>query len=217
MELKDRLRLARKAAKLSQAQVAESVKISQATYSELERGITKSTGKIVQIAQTMGVNVDWLATGKGQMHSTHQGTESDNLKPVRPARYAPVLNYVQAGQFTEVCADCYDDYLPVMGNYGGDDVYWLEIEGRSMENDFMSGEKVLINASRQPSPGNFVVARKMGENSATLKKYRPKGFDINGMEYCHLVPSNPEFPIIDSRFEPFEILGVAVERNQKLV
>lgn len=64
---------------------------------------------------------------------------------------------------------------------------------------------------------NYVAALEHDKNNATFKKYRPKGFDDNGVEYWHLVPSNDEYPIIDSRYQPFDVLGVAVERNQSLV
>lgn len=216
MELKDRLKYARKQAGLTQADTAKHIGMAQGSYSELERGKSQSTAKIVQIAELFSVNPHWLATGEG---SPALGKKDDQqLKRINPARFAPVINMVQAGKFAEVGQDSYDDELPVMGDYPESDVlYWLELDGNSMNNDFFSGDLVLINASRQPAPGNFVVAVKLNENSATFKKYRPKGFDENGVEYWQLIPSNPEYPIIDSRFEPFEVTGVAVERTQKLV
>lgn len=216
MELKDRLKQARKQAGLTQADTARRVGLAQGTYSALERGESKSTAKVVQIAELFGVNPHWLATGEGT--PTQPKKDDQQLKQVNPTRFAPVINMVQAGNFTEVGHDCYSEELPVMGDYPEDDVlYWLELDGNSMKNDFFAGDLVLINASRQPAPGNFVVAVKLNENAATFKKYRPKGFDENGVEYWHLIPSNPEYPIIDSRFEPFEVTGVAVERIQKLV
>ncbi|WP_227526006.1 hypothetical protein [Psychrobacter sp. FDAARGOS_221] len=36
------------------------------------------------------------------------------------------------------------------------------------------------------------------------------------IEYCELVPSNPDFPIIDSRHAHFEICDVAIEHKKKL-
>ncbi len=86
-----------------------------------------------------------------------------------------------------------------------------------MRPDFDDGEYVLINRDLQPVAGDFVAAIKDGENQATFKKYRPKGFDTNGVEYWQLIPSNDEFPIIDSRFEPFQVIGVGVEHNKMLV
>lgn len=68
MELKDRLKLARKNAGITQAQVAEAITgLSQPAYSELERGISKSTSKIVELASLYEVNPEWLSSGTGEM------------------------------------------------------------------------------------------------------------------------------------------------------
>ena len=56
MELKDRLKLARKNAGMTQAQVAEAITgLSQPAYSELEWGVSKSTSKIVELASLLAV------------------------------------------------------------------------------------------------------------------------------------------------------------------
>lgn len=72
MELKERLKLARKNKGMTQTEVADKSGLTQATYSQLERGIFKSTGRIVAIANTLQVNIEWLATGEGQMLTNRQ-------------------------------------------------------------------------------------------------------------------------------------------------
>lgn len=66
-ELKDRLKYARKNANITQAEIAKNIGITQASYSEIERGLVKSSGKIVELAQILKVNPHWLATGQGEM------------------------------------------------------------------------------------------------------------------------------------------------------
>lgn len=66
-ELKDRLKTARKNAKMTQAQLAKAVPISQGTISDLESGRNKGTASLVKIAQALKVNAHWLATGEGEM------------------------------------------------------------------------------------------------------------------------------------------------------
>ena len=83
--------------------------------------------------------------------------------------------------------------------------------------DFKPGDMIMIDPDVNPSAGDFVIAIKDGERSATFKKYRPKGFDdTTGKEYYHLVPTNPDFPVIDSRYVDFDICGVAIEQKTKL-
>ncbi|WP_323842919.1 XRE family transcriptional regulator [Moraxella sp. Pampa] len=83
MELKDRLKYARKQTDLTQANVAKAVGITQASYSELERGLVKSSGKIVEIAKVLKVNPSWLATGEEEMNASVLVTNiSPNFEPV---------------------------------------------------------------------------------------------------------------------------------------
>ncbi len=144
--------------------------------------------------------------------------DGDNFKivPMDKVRRVPVLNYVQAGEFCEYFDDAIADMFEVIiGDYPPH-VHWVIIEGLSMTPDFNPGDLILVDPDTQPSPGDYVVAKKAGENAVTFKKWRPRGFDDDGVEYCELVPLNPDFPIIDSRHTPFTICGVAVEHKKKL-
>ena len=55
MELKDRLKYARKKAGLTQVELAERAGLKQASISEIERGLTRSSGHLVKLAQICGV------------------------------------------------------------------------------------------------------------------------------------------------------------------
>ncbi len=64
-EYKDRLVSAREAAGKTQAQVADHIGMKQPSYSDLETGKSNSSTKNAQIADFLGVNALWLATGEG--------------------------------------------------------------------------------------------------------------------------------------------------------
>lgn len=66
MELKDRLKQARKNAGLSQVDLAERVGIKQASISEIERGLTRTSGYLIQIAKALDVDPLWLSEGVGE-------------------------------------------------------------------------------------------------------------------------------------------------------
>lgn len=74
MELKDRLKQARRLAQLTQSELADRVGIKQASISEIERGLSRTSGHLVKIAQICGVDPLWLAEGVGQSGAT--GEES---------------------------------------------------------------------------------------------------------------------------------------------
>nr|WP_241877978.1 S24 family peptidase [Psychrobacter sp. PraFG1]UNK04384.1 S24 family peptidase [Psychrobacter sp. PraFG1] len=130
-------------------------------------------------------------------------------------RRVPVLNYVQAGEFCHYFDDAIaDTFEIIIGDYPPH-VHWVIIEGLSMTPDFNPGD--LIWSIQTPSLHPVIMSLlKAGENAVTFKKWRPRGFDDNGVEYCELVPLNPDFPTIDSRHTPFTICGVAVEHKKKL-
>lgn len=65
MELKDRLKRARKNAGLTQVDLAERAGIKQASVSEIERGLTRTSGHLIKLAQICGVDPVWLADGSG--------------------------------------------------------------------------------------------------------------------------------------------------------
>jgi transcriptional regulator with XRE-family HTH domain len=79
--LKDRLTSARKAAKRTQKDVAETVGMTQSNYSQLETGRANSSVFLPAIADYLGVSALWLQTGEGLMHSeNNEGYRSDELK-----------------------------------------------------------------------------------------------------------------------------------------
>ena len=61
MEFAERLKTLRKQVKLTQAQIAEKLNISQQAYASWERGVKKPTQEnLVKIAQILNVSVDYL-------------------------------------------------------------------------------------------------------------------------------------------------------------
>lgn len=61
MEFAERLKTLRKQVKLTQAQIAEKLNISQQAYASWERGVKKPTqDNLVKIAQILNVSVDFL-------------------------------------------------------------------------------------------------------------------------------------------------------------
>lgn len=101
MELKERLKLARKNAGITQAQVAEAINgLSQPAYSELERGVSKSTSKIVELASLYKVNPEWLSSGIGDMvldnqhiHASQVNSGNFHNSQISQNVNSPFINY----------------------------------------------------------------------------------------------------------------------------
>lgn len=67
--LKDRLKEARKLAKITQKVLGDRVGIPQSTIAALETGEHRTARNLTEIAAALGVDALWLATGKGVMKS----------------------------------------------------------------------------------------------------------------------------------------------------
>lgn len=128
----------------------------------------------------------------------------------------PLINYVQAGMWTEIVQvqgkDEAFDWLLTDLNLSAN-AFALEIKGDSMEPDFKEGDRVIIDPEIQPRPGDFVVA-KNGEDEATFKKYRPRGIDEQGNQVFELVPLNEDYPKMHSDKMPIAIIGTMVEHRK---
>ena len=223
-EFKDRLKIARKNAKMTQAQLAKAVETSQGSISDLESGRNKSTTNLMQIANVLKVNPNWLSTGQGEMTAKPTIAELqakinemqgkvDGVELANPIKLVPVINEVQAGRFTEIGDDDFDEWEPA---HHADGDYWLKIKGDSMTPDFNQGDLILVSRERVPTTGNYVVALLANDEKATFKKYR-ECFNDDGEQYHELIALNSFYPSIDSRIKPFEVIGVVLEYKRKLL
>lgn len=215
----ERITAAMNYADLNQSSVAERVsKILGKTVTpqsiqylcDADKG-AKGSRYTVAIAHVCGVSAGWLADNTGPMIPKYTNTREAQ----RDVRRIPVLSKIPAGGPREIV----DAYL--MGA-GMEDIttdldlsehsFALEIEGESMEPDFKTGDKVIIDPSIQPRPGDFVVAKCNGDEG-TFKKYRPRGL-VNGVEVFELVPLNEDYPTVRSDEVECAILGTMVEHRK---
>lgn len=196
--------------KLSRDALGDKVGASKTAIKNWEDGENVPKLEYIQkLADFFSCSVEYLTDGR---------IDGDNFKnaPMDEVTMVPVLNHVQAGAFCEYFEDAVADRTePIVGNDYNKNIYWLIIEGLSMAPEFNPKDLILVDPDTQPNPGDYVVAIKDGEHEVTFKKWRPRGFDENGVEYFELVPLNPDFPTIDSRHAPFGICGVMIEHRKK--
>lgn len=69
MTFGNRLRTARKAANMTQKELARRVGMTQPTLSDLENGNSQGTSSVVALAYALRVTPTWLAEGKGAMEA----------------------------------------------------------------------------------------------------------------------------------------------------
>lgn len=129
----------------------------------------------------------------------------------------PVISYVQAGGWTEA-VDAYEkgngfDYITADSDVGPN-AFALEVKGPSMLTRFHEGDRGIFDPDVEPIPGDFVVAKRDGDEEATFKQYRPRGFDAKKRPIIDLTPLNEVWPILRIDAEnPGQIIATLVEHH----
>ncbi|MEV3802760.1 S24 family peptidase [Aeromonas veronii] len=220
--INDRITASRQAQKMSKAELARRVGISHASVSKWESGLNQPKGRYLNdLAAALGVTVDWLLTGEGEATARPSPEAMPGYHNVEPAvipqgNRIPILSYVQAGNWREICeqATTFDgnvEYVTASVDIGSCG-FGLWLRGDSMLPQFKEGDLIIVDPDEAPQPGDYVVA-KNGSNEATFKKYRPRGIDENGQEVFELVPLNDDYPTMHSDRQHIEIIGVMVEHR----
>ena len=197
------LKSARKAAKMTQAEVAKVIGITQNGYSYWEIGKAKIDHEsLTKLANLFGVTTDYLI-GISE--------EADD-KSVR----IPVLGSVPGGIPVEAIEDIVDwEEIPQAMCAGGKEYFALEVKGDSMWPDYLPGDVVIVRKDPCCESGDVCVVYVNGYD-ATLKQVK---FGENGS--ITLVPKNQSYPPRTYSPEeaadlPVAICGVVVELRRKI-
>ncbi|MGK0736958.1 LexA family protein [Yokenella regensburgei] len=204
-----RIRERRKALKLTQVQVAKRVGVSHVSLSQWERGDTEPRGSnLYALCEVLGCDPAWLLSGK----NASSNVEPANIGGTR----VPLVSYLQAGLWASPderfhLNDCQFEYI-YTDLFLSRNSFALKVKGRSMEPEFVEGDRIIMDPEVIPSPGDYVVAMH-GDNEVTFKKYRVREV-IDGEEVFELIPLNPDFPTLSSLHAPIAILGTMVEHRR---
>lgn len=181
--LGENLKAIRKAKKMTQKELAQKSGVKQSVISDLETGNAKSTGSILELANALGVTAEELKKGVvGELITT-------NVLPVQ-ARMAPVLSWVQAGNFTNVESvdmSQVTEWFPLPDDC--EKCFYLKVRGVSNEPDFVEGDYIVVDPTVYYSDmqsGDIIVVRK--DKDATFKKLV---IESDGTRYLKAI--NPNF------------------------
>lgn len=196
----------RKSLDLTLDQLSELAKVDVSNLSKVERGLSGySKESIDRIARALSVPLEVLFA------------EGSNVNPIpRGSRTIPVLDYVQAGEWTASRGGRPDPEIQehiLTDIRSSAETFALRINGDSMTPDFREGDCVLIDPSISPRPGDFVVAAN-GDEGALFKQYREREVDSSGKPVIELVPLNSAYPIYRGDVVPLRIIGTMLEHRR---
>jgi len=208
MSVGENIRKLRKARGWTILDLATRVDSDVGNLSRLERGKQGYSDEMLRkLASAIGCTVaDFFSSGG----------ESNVAAVPLGTRRIPLISSVQAGAMTEAVdpyalGDASEWMLTDMEL--SQNAFALRIKGDSMLPEFREGDTVIIDPEVSPLPGDYVVA-KNGENEATFKKYRPRGFSEQGQQVFELVPLNDDYPSMRSDLTAIRIIGTMVEHRR---
>jgi SOS-response transcriptional repressor LexA len=200
---------------MKQKDVAECFGISSQAVSQWEAGRTRPDSlKLAKLTRLFHVRLEWLLDESGPM-------VLGGASPVTEVRHTarvPVIDRVEAGDWTEVedpfVVGSADEFLQTDLAVSSS-TFALVIQGRSMEPEFLPGDKVIIDPTAPPRPGDFVVAKRDNDQEATFKRYRLRSQDEQGRDVIELKPVNPDWPtLMIDQDNPGRIVGTMVEHRR---
>ncbi|TQE95222.1 MAG: hypothetical protein FKY71_17245 [Spiribacter salinus] len=223
----DRLRHALDERDVSQSQLARWLGVKPQAIQYLCSGKAQRSRYTTEIAGLLEISATWLASGIGSMTPQNPDGRQEIREPssVYASRPVPVIDYIQAGDPRRVI-DAYtagDGFRTVtlegdMVNQVGPFTFALEVVGDSMADEFREGDTVVVDPDAPIRPGAIVVAKLDRDQSATLKKYRDRGFDKNMDPVVELKPLNEDYPPITmDASNPGKIIGPVVEHRRRLI
>ena len=198
----EQIRYLRKAANMTQHDLAKKLFVSQQAVGKWERGeATPNPDAIVTLTKIFGVSADRIL--------------GESAPPVSTGgKWVPVLGDVAAGIPIEAVENIvdYEEIDSSMASTG--DYFGLRVRGRSMEPRIREGDVVIVRKQEDADTGDTAVVLVNGE-SATVKRIKkePDGG-------IWLLPNNPVFePMHYSPAEvasmPVRIIGKVVELRGK--
>lgn len=210
MTIASRVRFKRDELGLTQTELAERAGTSQQAIEQLENGKTQRPRYLPELANVLGVSVDWLVKGSGDANVTY-------VAPHEPRQKYPLISKVQAGAWNEAVEAYtlrdFDHWYESDAHIQGQG-FWLLVDGESMTSpsglSIPEGTLVLFDTGREAVNGSLVVAKLTDSNEATFKK-----LIIDGAQR-YLKGLNPSWPMTPINGN-CRIIGVAIETKMRLV
>ena len=163
MSFSGRLAEARRRAGLSQSELARRIGLKPQSVQQWEQsGTTPRSHRIDKIASALGVSREWLLVG---------GSAADSIREVtQKITEVPILNYVQAGKWSEVAPELPDAQRVSCPVSCSTSTFALQVVGESMLPEYLPGDVIFVDPEVVAQNGDDVVAIVDEDSEATFKR-----------------------------------------------
>jgi repressor LexA len=196
-----RLKEARKAARMTQAEVAKILGVNQNTYSYWETGKTKIDNiSLSKLAEIFNVSIDYLL---------------DIQPPVKGVR-VPIYGSVPAGIPLEAIENIegYEEITPALASKG--EYFALKIKGESMSPFILNNDIVIVRKQSEIESGDIAIVLVNGDE-ATCKTVKISDDGITLIGHNTLVYPPHFYSQKEIATLPVRIIGRVVEVKRSLI
>lgn len=181
----DRLRAARKAAKLTLEAVGKHVGVTLQAVQQWEMGLNEPPiSAVVSMAELMRADLVWILTGKG---TDPRRRRSDFIAAAKSVpRLDPQL-FRQSSSKARVDALLGEDMCPVLSDCSPE-TFWFLIEDDRNAPEFLRGDKIIFDPRVAPVPGDMVLVYLPRLNELIFGEY---GLDLSDGTAIQIVSLNP--------------------------
>lgn len=210
--IEQRLLRLRKAAGLTQSQLAAAAKVSQGTIGNLESGLRKYGESIVNIAAALNVTPEYLR-GEDEHKAAPVPTPLSNFESAFGSRgLVPLISWVQAGNWNDAIDTLHpgdaEDWVPCVRKHSPSS-FALRVRGDSMTaphgntRTYPEGCIIFVDPEkRTPINGDRIIAKLSGPTAeVTFKVFKQE----DGRMWLHALNPAHE-PIRDE----FKVLGTII-------
>lgn len=201
----------------AQARLARELGIDTPQFNNIISGRRPSEEELRRaISEKLGIAYDEMITMGRQIldgNDPEVPPNQNHQPPKLPVDKVPVISWVQAGTWQDI-EDSYppgeaDEWITVALPVG-ENSFALKVQGDSMSPVFLPGDIIVIDTSKQPETGSYVIAKTTNgtgdHGEATFKQFIRDGNNI------YLKPLNLVYPIMDMTEKKFHIVGVVVQK-----
>lgn len=192
----DRIKAAMKENNMTQAELAEAAGLAQPTIWRLVNGKAGGSTKLVAIAKALGVNINWLSDGVGEMRPGSDLDQSNT--PLTYSRVKPVNIYVGEEMTNESALA--PDFIVTKTTKA------YRIEKNTGVSEAPAGTLIVIDTNEQPGNDDIVYA--CVNNNYSVYKYVEGGSGHLSVDEKRV----PLTPVSDSA----RIIGVVVYLSREL-
>jgi len=162
--LSSRLKIALKSKHLNQSELARQINVKPQTIQYLCQKNIQSSKFTYKIAESLGINYIWLATGEGQMDSTDSKNEDKYFK-------APLLGWEKLSDYF-----AHNNVNTEQKNYllttAPTTSFAVILNDNSMEPRFEKGTTLIIDSQGKPRNHDFVLVKIYEHNTYLFRQLK---------------------------------------------